>query len=163
MYIDFNVPWTVRIDYKIDYSRSITKDLDTNYITQSIGLRGDLSITKNWKISYMTNYDFIRKGFSFTSINIARDLHCWQMSFNWIPFGFMRELQYQYKFKSALLQDLKRVEELGTITISLNYEKSINIKNAPDPVGPYSQAIIHNNIMYASESNNIDPKKGVDC
>ena len=57
------------IDYKIDCSRSITKGyLDTNYITQSIGLRGDLSITKNWKISYMTNYDFIRKEFSFTSI-----------------------------------------------------------------------------------------------
>ena len=107
MYIDFNVPWTIGIDYKIDYSRSITKDLDTNYITQSIGLRGDLSITKNWKISYMTNYDFIRKEFSFTSINIARDLHCWQMSFNWIPFGFMRSYNINISVKSALLQDLK--------------------------------------------------------
>ena len=107
MYIDFNVPWTIGIDYKIDYSRSITKDLDTNYITQSIGLRGDLSITKNWKISYMTNYDFIRKEFSFTSINIARDLHCWQMSFNWIPFGFMRSYNINISVKSALLQDLR--------------------------------------------------------
>ena len=61
MYIDFNIPWTIGIDYKIDYARSITEELDTNYITQSIGLRGDFSITKNWKVSYMTNYDFIRK------------------------------------------------------------------------------------------------------
>ena len=75
----------VGIDYKIDYARSITEQLDTNYITQSIGLRGDFSITENWKVSYMTNYDFVRKEWSFTSINIARDLHCWQMSFNWIP------------------------------------------------------------------------------
>ena len=37
-------------------------------------------------------------------------------------------------------------------------KKSINIKNAPDPVGPYSQAIIHNNIMYASGQIAIDPK-----
>ncbi|MEC9159980.1 MAG: Rid family detoxifying hydrolase [Bacteroidota bacterium] len=39
-------------------------------------------------------------------------------------------------------------------------KKSINIKNAPDPVGPYSQAIIHNNIMYASGQIAIDPKSG---
>ena len=40
-------------------------------------------------------------------------------------------------------------------------KKSINIKNAPDPVGPYSQAIIHNNIMYASGQIAIDPKTGL--
>lgn len=40
-------------------------------------------------------------------------------------------------------------------------KKSINIKNAPDPVGPYSQAIIHNNIMYASGQIAIDPKSGL--
>ena len=107
LYIDFNIPWTVGIDYKIDYARSITEELDTNYITQSVGLRGDFSITKNWKVSYMTNYDFVRREWSFTSINIARDLHCWQMSFNWIPFGFMRSYNININVKSALLQDLK--------------------------------------------------------
>ena len=40
-------------------------------------------------------------------------------------------------------------------------KKSINIKNAPNPVGPYSQAIIHNNIMYASGQIAIDPKNGL--
>tara|TARA_A100001234_G_scaffold212406_1_gene213890 strand:- start:243 stop:623 length:381 start_codon:yes stop_codon:yes gene_type:complete len=40
-------------------------------------------------------------------------------------------------------------------------KKSINIKNAPNPVGPYSQAIIHNNLMYASGQIAIDPKSGL--
>ena len=80
---------------------------DTSYITQSIGLRGDFSITKNWKVSYMTNYDFMNKEFSFTSINIVRDLHCWQMSFNWIPVGFMRSYNLNISVKSSILQDLK--------------------------------------------------------
>ena len=40
-------------------------------------------------------------------------------------------------------------------------KKSINIKNAPDPVGPYSQAIIHNDLMYASGQIAIDPKSGL--
>ena len=72
----------------------------------------------------MTNFDFVRKEWSFTSINIARDLHCWQMSFNWIPFGFMRSYNININVKSALLQDLKlQEEELGMTTTSLNYER----------------------------------------
>ena len=107
LYIDFNIPWTLNINYKIDYRRTINPELDTAYITQSIGLRGDFSITKNWKVSYTTNYDFINKEFSFSSINIARDLHCWQMGFNIIPFGFMKSYNVNIRVKSSLLQDLR--------------------------------------------------------
>ena len=39
-------------------------------------------------------------------------------------------------------------------------KESINIKNAPSPVGPYSQAVIHNNVMYASGQIAINPKNG---
>tara|TARA_B100000683_G_C12288308_1_gene472864 strand:+ start:27 stop:407 length:381 start_codon:yes stop_codon:yes gene_type:complete len=39
-------------------------------------------------------------------------------------------------------------------------KESINIKNAPAPVGPYSQAVIHNNVMYASGQIAINPKTG---
>ena len=39
-------------------------------------------------------------------------------------------------------------------------KESINIKNAPSPLGPYSQAVIHNNVMYASGQIAINPKNG---
>ena len=39
-------------------------------------------------------------------------------------------------------------------------KESINIKNAPAPVGPYSQAVIHNNLMYASGQIAINSKTG---
>ena len=39
-------------------------------------------------------------------------------------------------------------------------KESINIKNAPAPVGPYSQAVIHNDVMYASGQIAINPKTG---
>ncbi len=106
-YIDFNIPWTLSLDYKIDYRRSITSSLDTMYLTQSVGVRGDFNITKNWKLAYITNYDFTRKEFSFTSIEVARDLHCWEIGFNWIPFGIMKSYNIHINVKSSLLQDLK--------------------------------------------------------
>jgi hypothetical protein len=106
-YIDFNIPWTLNFDYKIDVRRSITSTLDTMYLTQSVGLRGDISVTKNWKLSYITNYDFTKKEFSYTSIGVARDLHCWELGFNWIPFGYMQSYNIQINVKSSLLQDLR--------------------------------------------------------
>jgi 2-iminobutanoate/2-iminopropanoate deaminase len=39
-------------------------------------------------------------------------------------------------------------------------KKTVNIPNAPSPVGPYSQAVIHNDIMYASGQIAIDPSNG---
>ena len=39
-------------------------------------------------------------------------------------------------------------------------KESINIKNVPAPVGPYSQAVIHNDVMYASGQIAINPKTG---
>lgn len=37
-------------------------------------------------------------------------------------------------------------------------KKSISIQNAPAPVGPYSQAILHNEMLYASGQIAINPK-----
>ena len=39
-------------------------------------------------------------------------------------------------------------------------KKTVNIPNAPAPVGPYSQAIIHNDLMIASGQIAIDPVNG---
>ena len=37
-------------------------------------------------------------------------------------------------------------------------KKSISIQNAPAPVGPYSQAVLHNGMLYASGQIAINPK-----
>ena len=44
---------------------------------------------------------------SMTSISITRDLHCWQMSFTWIPFGNHKSWAFNIGVKAASLADLK--------------------------------------------------------
>lgn len=106
-YVDFSIPWRLNFNYKIDRNRNITSENDTVFYTQTIGVNGDLSLTQNWKIEFITNYDFVKKQFSYSSLNIHRDLHCWEASFNWIPFGLMKSYNIQINVKSSLLQDLK--------------------------------------------------------
>ncbi|MCE9539961.1 MAG: hypothetical protein K8R85_12190 [Bacteroidetes bacterium] len=104
-YIDFNVPWNINIYYNLNYSK--TGWIGTKILTQTATFNGDLSLTKNWKISLASGYDFTNKKVTVTSINIYRDLHCWEMRFNWVPFGFRQSFSLDLNVKSAMLKDLK--------------------------------------------------------
>ena len=102
-YIDFNVPWNFNMSYNLNYFKPATKEV----VTQSATFNGDLSLTKKWKISLSSGYDFTNKKLTLSSINIYRDLHCWEMHFNWVPFGFRQSFSIDLNVKSATLKDLK--------------------------------------------------------
>jgi len=66
-----------------------------------------VNVTQKWKFSAQTGYDFQQKAFAYTSITIYRNLHCWEMRLNWIPYGVQKSWNFQINAKSSLLQDLK--------------------------------------------------------
>lgn len=103
-YIDFSIPWNLRISYNIDYQHSINS---TPKITQAIRFNGDLSLSEKWKIMYNSGYDFENKAFTQTQISLNRDLHCWQMSLSWTPFGKYQSYNFSIGIKSSMLKDLK--------------------------------------------------------
>jgi hypothetical protein len=78
-----------------------------NNIVQTINISGDVNITRKWKVGFTTGYDIQQKDFSYTSIDIYRDLHCWEMRLNWIRFGYRRGWNFQINVKASVLQDLK--------------------------------------------------------
>ena len=54
-----------------------------------------------------TNYDISAKAFSFTNFSIYRDLHCWEMSLNFVPFGYMKSYSFTLNARTSMLKDLK--------------------------------------------------------
>ena len=103
-YVDFNVPWSINASYNLN-RRKIGYNDPT--ITQTITMSGDISISEKTKISMRSGYDFKNKMLTQTSINATRDLHCWRINFNWIPFGRFQSYNLSISAVSALLQDLK--------------------------------------------------------
>jgi hypothetical protein len=47
------------------------------------------------------------KEITMTQIGITRDLHCWEMSFNWVPNGSMKMWDFTIRVKAPVLSDLK--------------------------------------------------------
>ena len=102
-YVDFDIPWSLRIDYNFSY----TKPMDEARIVQTIRASGDFSLTPNWKIGFNSGYDLDKKQFTTTNLSIYRDLHCWEMRISVVPFGTYKSYNFQINAKSSILQDLK--------------------------------------------------------
>ncbi len=75
--------------------------------TMTLGVNGEFYITPKWRVQVTTGYDFVAKKFAFTSFNIHRDLHCWEMELEWIPYGFRKSYNFTIRVKSSILKDLK--------------------------------------------------------
>jgi lipopolysaccharide assembly outer membrane protein LptD (OstA) len=110
-YIDWSIPWDMNISYSFSYNVIRNYEdyiLDKQEkVVQTLGLSGNVSITPKWKIGFMTGWDFEAADLSYTSINIYRDLHCWEMRFSWIPTGYQQSWNFTINAKASLLQDLK--------------------------------------------------------
>ena len=70
-------------------------------------LSGDVNLSAKWKIQYNTNYDIRAGKLAVTSFSIYRDLHCWDLNFQWVPFGIYKSYNVTLKVRAAILQDLK--------------------------------------------------------
>lgn len=110
-YADFNIPWTLSFRYNVTFRKVfLTSSLkDTLTTNQDLNFFGDVNLTTKWKIGLRSGYDFNQKRLSFTSFDIYRDLHCWEMRLNLIPFGERRSYNFALSVKSAVLQDLKLI------------------------------------------------------
>lgn len=108
-HVDFSIPWNLTLG--VNYSRlsSYIVSIAGYQTNQSATLtaRGDLNLTSKWKIGFSSGYDFINKDFTYTSIDFYRDLHCWEMRMNWIPFGPRQGWNFSISVKAPMLQDLK--------------------------------------------------------
>ncbi|MDF2479070.1 MAG: hypothetical protein K0S24_4553 [Sphingobacterium sp.] len=108
-FVDFNIPWNLAASFSFNMSKffnTSTRRMD-NQITSTLNLHGDFSVTPKWKVTFQSGYDFKQKEVVMTSFNIYRDLHCWDMSFGWMPFGRYRSYNVTIRAKASILQDLK--------------------------------------------------------
>ena len=107
--VDFTIPWSLNLG--VTYSRlsSFVVALAGYQTNESAVLtaKGDINLTSKWKIGFTSGYDFINHDYTYTSIDFYRDLHCWEMRMNWIPFGARQGWNFTIAVKASMLQDLK--------------------------------------------------------
>lgn len=120
--VDFSVPWNLTLGVSYSHLSSYIVAMAGYQTNKSatITARGDINVTSKWKVGFSTGYDFINKDFTYTSIDFYRDLHCWEMRMNWIPFGPRQGWNFTIAVKAPMLQDLK-YEKRNDFRNRMNY------------------------------------------
>jgi hypothetical protein len=97
------VPWSVTFNYNVNYSYTGLKP----QIRQNLSFNGSLTLTEKWGFTFTSGYDFTARKLSHMQLNLTRDLHCWEMSFAWVPMGRMKNYSFHIGIKSGMLRDIK--------------------------------------------------------
>lgn len=108
--VTFNYTFTYGLSDNIYYYMGMDTSLYKNNMVHTLNVVGSFYITKKWKIGFTTGYDFVQKSLSYTSIDIHRDMHCWEMSFNWVPFGYRKGWAFRINVKAAVLKDVLKFD-----------------------------------------------------
>jgi hypothetical protein len=101
---DFSIPWSINLNYNYGINKA-----NPSVISKFSNISANLNfnLTRYWKFTFSATYDIFEKQFATPFITIYRDLHCWELSFNWIPTGAFRGYKFELRIKAPQLQDVK--------------------------------------------------------
>jgi hypothetical protein len=104
-YYPMSVPWNVNVGLVYNYN----KNSAFQNKSESINLRfsANIKLTETWSINANGGYDFVAHEFNVPQINFIKDLHCWELIFNWTPVGGNSGFYFRLGIKAPQLRDLR--------------------------------------------------------
>lgn len=103
-YADFSAPWNLAVSYSYNYTKMTPKRVSTS---QSVSISGGFSINQAWRFGFTSGFDMNTLEPTITTLNIGRDLHCWDMYVSIVPWGTLQSFSFRINVKSGVLRDLK--------------------------------------------------------
>ena len=114
-YMNPNAPWSVNFNYSYSYSRSYQYSNDqliTNHRhTQTLGVSGNIKLTPALALNLSTNFDIMAFRMSTTQLSATYSLHCFNITFSWIPNGQWESWSFKIAANAASLADLLRFKK----------------------------------------------------
>lgn len=103
-YKPISMPWSVSLSADFGYSQ-----YTLHSISRSLNLTANfnLALTRTWRMTASTQYDVINQELLAPQITITKDLHCWELYFEWVTSGINNGFYLRFNIKSPQLRDLK--------------------------------------------------------
>lgn len=109
-YMNPNVPWSLSFDYSYSYSRAYQYTNEQLIIkhnhTQTVNVNAQVRLAEALNLNVTTGFDITKLQLTTTQISATYDLHCFQISFSWVPLGQWSQWSFRINAKAAALADL---------------------------------------------------------
>lgn len=109
-YMPFKLPWNLTISYGIMMAENTAAKINVKTMrypykfTQNMNISGNIGISDNWRITFTSGYNFQFKKLTTTTMNISRDLHCFEMSCG-IVLSPYTSFNFSFRATSQMLAD----------------------------------------------------------
>lgn len=110
---EFRLPW--ELDFTVSYSLNRVQNGDISEFKPTLGVQSgfSFSLTPTTRISSRAYFDLDQGKIRIPSISLTKDLHCWEMVFDWQPAGATGgSFYFRLGLKAPHLQDIQ-IEQRG--------------------------------------------------
>lgn len=125
-YMNFQMPWNISLSYSYSIREDRNKPINIHSmrypysLTHSMNLSGNLKLGSHWNINYSSGYDFTNKQMSMTTVNISRDLHCFNMTCG-LVFGPFTSYNFSIRANSSMLTDALKYDKRSNTGSTVNW------------------------------------------
>ena len=115
-YMAFNIPWSFSISYGVSMREDTqakikVKNMRYPYkLTQNMNFSGNIKLSNKWNINFSSGWDFMDKELTTTTMNITRDLHCFNMSCGVVLKPY-RSYNFSIRANSSMLADALKYDQ----------------------------------------------------
>jgi hypothetical protein len=102
-YSNLSFPFSTSLNFQIAYNNNLLEEkLNKCYLNASF----NVDLTKTWKLSVSGGYDFVKMNLNVPTLTFNKNIHCWNLYFQWIPLGFNRGFYLKFSANASQLKDL---------------------------------------------------------
>ena len=115
-YMPFKFPWSVSLSYGITMAEDRSAEINLRNMrypykfTQNLNMSGNIGISDNWRINFTSGYNFEYGKLTTTTMNISRDLHCFEMSCGIVLSPYV-SYNFSFRATSQMLADALKIDK----------------------------------------------------
>ena len=116
-YTNPNVPWSLNFSANFSLARSYRYDTKLeqlqkdNRITATLNVSGNIKVTPRLSVNATSGFDFTSMKITTTQVSATYDLHCFNISVQWVPLGMYKSYSFRIAANASALSDLLRFKK----------------------------------------------------
>lgn len=125
-YMPFKMPWSFSISYGVTMAEDRQAQINIKTMrypykfTQNLNFSGNLKISSGWNFNFSSGWDFNYNKISMTTVNISRDMHCFNISAG-LVFGTFTSYNVTLRANASTLTDALKYDKKSSYSSSVRW------------------------------------------
>ena len=125
-YMKFSIPWSFSISYGITMSEDRSRNINVKNMrypykfVHNMNFSGNVKLSSNWNVNFSSGWDFTNNELSMTTVNISRDMHCFNISAGFV-FGPFTSYHVTMRANASTLTDALKYDKKSSYSSSIQW------------------------------------------